>query len=218
MVPTDFSKAFDLVDHTLLIEKIINIGVRGAIVPWICDFLHNRQQCVRYNNINSDYIYIHGGIPQGTKLGPIGFQIFINSAAQDSDTEYWKYVDDLTFAENRMAIHQGCMQDDLDKLKQWSDDNLLKLNPCKCRAIQVFFNKTPMFSDLRIATEPLIYVSEAKVLGLWLQNDLKWNIHVNKMLEKANKTLFMLRTLKRFGFNSKELKIVYNYWLCETCP
>ena len=101
VVLTDFSKAFDLIDHTLLIEKIIGLGVRGSIVPWICDFLHLRQQCVKYNNILSDYVFLKGGVPQGTKLGPVGFQIVINDAVQGSKSQYWKYVDDLTFAENR---------------------------------------------------------------------------------------------------------------------
>ena len=92
VVLTDFSKAFDLIDHTLLIEKIIGLGVRGSIVPWICDFLHLRQQCVKYNNILSDYVFLKGGVPQGTKLGPVGFQIVINDAAQGSKSQYWKDI------------------------------------------------------------------------------------------------------------------------------
>ena len=72
VVLTDFSKAFDLVDHTILIHKIILMGVRKNIIPWICDFLHNRQQCVRFNNKLSDYLQLTAGVPQGTKLDPIG--------------------------------------------------------------------------------------------------------------------------------------------------
>ena len=81
VVLTDFSKAFDLVDHTILIDKIIRMGVRRNIVPWICDFLHNRKQCVRFNNTLSEDLQLTAGVPQGTKLGPIGFQILINDAA-----------------------------------------------------------------------------------------------------------------------------------------
>ena len=67
VVLTDFSKAFDLVDHTILIEKTICMGIRRSIVPWICDFLHNRQQCLRFTDALSDYVPLHGGVPQGTK-------------------------------------------------------------------------------------------------------------------------------------------------------
>ena len=74
VVLTDFSKAFDLVNHTILISKIIDLGVLRNIVPWICDFLHNRQQCVRFNKTLSNYLPLNVGVPQGTKLGPIGIQ------------------------------------------------------------------------------------------------------------------------------------------------
>ena len=103
VVLTDFSKAFDLVDHTILIHKIILMGVRKNIIPWICDFLHNRQQCVRFNNVLSQDIQLTAGVPQGTKLGPIGFQILINDAASDAECEYWKYVDDLIFTDLVMS-------------------------------------------------------------------------------------------------------------------
>ena len=212
VVLTDFSKAFDLVDHTILIEKMIRLGIRRSIVPWICDFLHNRQQCVRFNDVLSDYVSLHGGVPQGTKLGPIGFQILINEAAENSSSKCWKYVDDLTFADNSTCAHypSSSLQADLDDFTKWSKDNVLKLNPSKCQALQVYFGKNPLQpGDLRIGSEPLSYVNEAKVLGLYLENSLKWNTQVDNMLKKANKRLFMLRTLKRFGFSSDELRVVY---------
>ena len=103
VVLTDFSKAFDLVGHTILIEKMIRMGIRTSIVPRICDFLHNRQQCVRFNDVLSDYVPLHGGIPQGIKLDPIGFQI--NEAAENSSSKCLKYVDDLTFADESVRSH-----------------------------------------------------------------------------------------------------------------
>ena len=211
VVLTDFSKAFDLVDHTLLICKIIDIGVRRSIVPWICDFLCNRQQCVRYRNVLSNYVFLNGGVPQGTKFGPIGFQILINDAAKNASSQCWKYVDDLTFAENSSGGCSGSIQDDLNELTEWVMDNNLRLNPSKCQAIQVNFSRPPLpHRNFRIGTEPLSYVSEAKVLGLWLQSDLKWNVQVDKMLTKANSRLFLLRTLKRFGFSPEELRVAYS--------
>ena len=212
VVLTDFSKAFDLVDHTILIEKMIRMGIRRSIVPWICDFLHNRQQCVRFNDVLSDYVSLHGGVPQGTKLSPIGFQILINEAAETSSFKCWKYVDDLTFADNSTCAHNpsSSLQADLDDFTKWSKDNMLKLNPSKCQALQVYFGKNPLQpGDLRIGSEPLSYVNEAKVLGFYLENSLKWNAKVDNMLKKANKRLFMLRALKRFGFSSDELRVVY---------
>ena len=214
VVLTDFSKAFDLINHTLLIEKMINIGVRRSIIPWICDFLHNRQQCVKLNDTLSEYVFVNGGVPQGTKLGPLGFQILINDAASDAKTEYWKYVDDMTFAENRNVKQKGGLQEDLNKFQDWSETNGLKLNPSKCQALQINFGKSePLFSELTIGNEPLSVVNKAKILGLWVQNDLKWDAQINNMLVAANRRLFMLRSLKKFGFDKKELTVVLKSYL-----
>ncbi len=213
VVLTDFSKAFDLVNHNILIEKIIGLGVRGAIVPWICDFLHNRQQCVRFNRTLSDDRFLSAGVPQGTKLGPIGFQILINDAAEDAKVEYWKYVDDLTFAESKSRNKDGHLQNDLDDFVNWASQTGLKLNPKKCQALEVNFSNTPHNSDLRIGAEKLSCVDKAKVLGVWVQNDLKWQTQVDEMLKKANRRLFMLRSLKRFGFEQEELVLVYKCYV-----
>ena len=213
VVLTDFSKAFDLVNHNIAIEKLSALGVRGAIVPWICSFLNNRRQCVRYNQTLSDYAVLTAGVPQGTKLGPITFQIVINDAACNSNTSCWKYVDDLTFAENRLCKEDSKMQADLDDFLEWSETNQLKLNPTKCQAIQIcFMRNPPPHLDLKIGTKSLSFVSSAKVLGIWLQEDLKWDSQIDPC-KNANKRLFMLRTLKRFGFNTSELITVYRGYI-----
>ena len=131
VVLTDFSKAFDLVNHSVAIQKLIHLGVRGTIVQWICSFLNGRKQCVRYNQTLSDFCLCFAGVPQGTKLGPIAFQAVINDAALGGTAHYWKYVDDLTFAENRHSSELSNLQGDLDDFLHWSVTNQLKLNPTK---------------------------------------------------------------------------------------
>ena len=96
IVLTDFSKAFDLVDHTIHIERIIQMGLR-----------RNYQQCVRFNNMLSDYLQLTAGVPQGTKLGPIGFQILINNAA---------------------VSNIGHLLEDLHTFSDWAATNGLNLN------------------------------------------------------------------------------------------
>ena len=131
VVLTDFSKAFDMVDHNLLIEKYIHIGVRRSIVPWLYDFLSNRMQCVRYNSTLFDFVSLSVGLPQGTKLGPIGFQVVINDAVQNNSgpISCWKYVDELTMAENRTHPDSSQLQVILDSFSQWTENNSLSLNP-----------------------------------------------------------------------------------------
>ena len=64
------------------------MGVHSNIIPWICDFLQNRLQCVKFNNMLSDDLQLSAGVPQGTKLGPIDFQVLINDAAANAQSEY----------------------------------------------------------------------------------------------------------------------------------
>ena len=209
VVLTDFSKAFDLIDHNLLISKFIQIGVRESLIPWICSFISGRQQCVRYNQTLSDYKKLNGGLPQGTKMGPLGFQVIINDAASDADTNVWKYVDDLTLASNVSNVAKSTLQEDLDNFVDWSKNNNLTLNPSKCQGLQVCFMQNPPTPTLTIDDVPLNFVNCAKILGIWLQDDLKWDKQIKEMLKKANSRLYMLRNLKRFGFNPTELGIIY---------
>ena len=106
----------------------------------------------------------------GTELGPIGFQVVINDAAQDlgDKIKCWKYVDDLTLAKNRSFPQPSGMQVVLDEFNEWTN-NKLSLNPSKCQALQVCFKtNTPPHAELSIAGVPLSFVAEAKILGVWL--------------------------------------------------
>ena len=75
------------------------------------------------------------------------------------------------------------------------------------------FKRNPPVQNLQISGEALPFVSVAKILGLWVQNDLKWNTHVDNLLAKSSKKLFMLRSLKRFGFSTVELRATYNSYV-----
>ena len=155
----------------------------------MCDFVSNRTQCIRYNQAISEYKVFSGALPQGTKLGPIGFQVIINDDARDlgDKVECWKYVDDLTLAESRWFPQPSGMQVVLDELNEWTNKNKLSLNPSKCQALQVCFKtNTPPHAELSIAGGPLSFVPEAKILGVWFQNDLQWDKNINEISKKVN--------------------------------
>ena len=130
---TDFSKAFDRINHTLVLNKLIHLEVRPSIIPWIADFLTSREQCVRYNSICSTWLTLNAGVPQGTKLGPILFLVMINDVRPTGDNlAAFKYVDDLSIAEWRPSSQKSCLQDAIDGLTNWLMQNNMKLNPSKC--------------------------------------------------------------------------------------
>ncbi|XP_072022450.1 uncharacterized protein [Amphiura filiformis] len=136
LVVTDFSKAFDCVDHTLAIQSLCDLGVRGEIIPWIADFLTSRRQRVRYHSATSDWQTLSCGVPQGTKFGPITFIGIINSAAVNARTHSFKYVDDMSLAEIRTTNQPSKIDMDVRDLDDWANSNYLKLNPSKCKAIR----------------------------------------------------------------------------------
>ena len=186
LVVTDFSKAFDCVDHTLAIKSLYDLGVRAEIIPWIADFLTSRRQRVQYQSATSAWETLTCGVPQGTKFGPITFIGMIDSAASDSKTHTFKYVDDLSLAEVRPANQPSQIEKDVQDLDDWADSHYLKLNPSKCKVMQVCFMRDPPDPPvLKIAGKELEVVTETKLLGLTVQSNLSWDMQVDSMVGKA---------------------------------
>ena len=101
------------------------MGARPGVIPWICSFLSNRVQCVRYHNTLSDWSELSGGVPQGTLNGPTIFMALANDAArvEEPNKLALKYVDDLTIVENVFGKQISTIQHDLDKFEQWATEN-----------------------------------------------------------------------------------------------
>ena len=137
----DFSKAFDRIDHAILVRKLIHVGVRPALISWICSFLSKRQQAVKINDIISSWLPITAGVPQGTKLGPILFLLMINDLGLSTQLgcNRWKYVDDITLSDTLLRDQSSYLQSDLDRIHQWAVDNNMRPNPSKCKIMRTCF-------------------------------------------------------------------------------
>ena len=148
-------------------------GVRSEIISWIADFLTSRRHRVQYRSALSNWELLTCGVPQGTKFGPIIFIALINDAAEKSGTQSFKYVDDLSLAEVRQAHRSSQIDLDVQDLDAWANCNHLKLNPFKCKVMQICFKREPPSPpDLYIAGKKLEVVNETKLLGLIVQSDL----------------------------------------------
>jgi DNA-binding transcriptional regulator of glucitol operon len=210
VVITDFSKAFDLVDHNILMQKFISMGVRPSVVTWIASFLDGRQQCVRYRGCTSEWKQLNGGVPQGTKVGPLGFVVIVNDAAIDTPFVTLKYVDDLTLVESRSRSQSSVMQQHLDNFECWAAQNNMKLNPKKCATMKVSFLKNDQSEPpLTISNVPLQDVEVTKILGVYVSANLKWDKQVTEILKKANGRLYMLKLLKCFNLPHDDLVTVF---------
>ncbi len=207
----DFSKAFDRIDHNILVLKLLSLGVRGSIIPWVCNFLSNRRQSVKIDNFQSEWGFVNAGVPQGTTLGPILFIIMINDLElTSSNTNHWKYVDDVTISENVNRNEISTLQSDLDSIETWSRNNNMKLNGIKCKEMIISFLRNEIaIPRLRIDELTLELVESFKALGLTINNKLKWQNNTEAIVKKASKRLYVIRVLRRCGLSPSDLLLVY---------
>ena len=206
----DFSKAFDRVCHTTAVTKLLRLGMRPALLPWISSFLQGRKQQVLYDNTLSALAELSCGLPQGTRLGPIIFIALINDCFKEVESR-WKYVDDLSVTSNHSISTHSTLQQRIDSLSAWSDANCMKLNSEKTQIIKFNFNKrqalvsTPLKMD-NCTFEP---VQAVKLLGVWITSDLRWSLHVETITNKASQRLYLLSRLKACGIKADHLLKVY---------
>lgn len=127
----DFSKAFDTVNHQILIQKRDNYGIRGLPKKWFCSYLTNRKQFVTIGNSTSDYRPILCGVPQGSVLGPLLFLIYINDFVTSSTVfDFHLFADDsnLFYTDKNLNEVEDTVNNELTKVSVWLNTNELSLN------------------------------------------------------------------------------------------
>ena len=157
----NLSKAFDMVDHKLLIRKLNHYGIRGTALPWLIDYLHNRKQYVCINKINSKLAPITCGVPHGSILGPLLFLIFINDIVNTSKiTEIIIFADDtnLFFKDSNLDNLILKINKELNNISNWFKLNKLSLNIKKTNYI-MFEIKNKLTSQ----NNPLINIDEITI-------------------------------------------------------
>lgn len=217
MVMFDFKKGFDLVDHTTLITKMIQMGLTAQYTKWVCSFLLNRQQRVKMPDGSlSEWKQITCGAPQGTLIGPIAFLAMINDAARSTENRL-KYVDDLT-------IYQSCpidrvedrnkLQDLATEICQWANTNKMVINTEKCQVMHFYTAKRPLvLPDITLNGKSIPISSTNKLLGVKISNSVTWQEHANDIIVRGSKALYMLHVMKRYNPPQEQLLKVYTTYI-----
>ena len=135
----DYQKAFDTVPHKRLLEILIRYGITDPVLCWVQDFLSNRRQQILVNGCKSEIFEVTPGVPQGSVLGPLLFIIYINSMIDKTGSlDLFLYADDLKiYNEINTDEDVEALQQDLDRLYDWTQYSLLKFHPGKCVAMRL---------------------------------------------------------------------------------
>ena len=137
----DLRKAFDLVDHTMLIEKLKCYNFSALTVDLMKSYLTNRCQLVKYNDCPSNMLQVKAGVPQGSIIGPLLFLIYINDLSLhiSPNCDIDLYADDSTIHNSSHDINEINMylQESVDKVSQWCKNNNMCINPEKSKCMTV---------------------------------------------------------------------------------
>ena len=210
IVLLDFSKAFDLINHNILLEKLQAFGISAPILRWMAAFLLDRTQRVKIGNNYSHTGLPNGGVPQGTICGPKCFMIYINDLS--TPVPLYKYVDDSTLFEICEINSISLMQESVNIAAEWTNNNDMKINSEKSKEMIISYahgnigNEVP---NILIDGKVVERVDHVKLLGITLSNDLTWKRHVDNIVKKAGKVIYMLYQLKRAGVNQADLITIY---------
>ena len=199
---TDIAKAFDRLCQTLLCWKLDHIGLPPILVKWVESYLTNRYQCVLFNNAISRKYKVTSGVPQGSHLGPLLFNLFINDLPA-----VIKHCSILMFADDVKLCYsyndprkQNLVQDDLNNLLSWCRVNGLTLNIDKCK-VMCFSWRSLVTPNYVLDGAQLEVVSEYRDLGVLMDPKLSFVKHINAIICKARS---MLGFIKRWSIEFKD--------------
>ena len=195
VIYTDLEKAFDKVPHKYLIYKLKQYKLDPNVAQWIVSFLMDRQQRVVIDGSCSEYSNVVSGIPQGSVLGPVLFIIYINDLVGycEMDSSIFLYADDaklyrlITTENDRLTL-----QKDLQAIVYWINKYMLKLNEAKCKVVSYGRHIDKSFS-YSINGNDLENLDSYKDLGVIFDSKLKFGLHINEKVNKANAMLGIIK-------------------------
>ena len=195
---TDLSKAFDCLNHELLIAKLEAYGFDYVSLNLILSYLSNRKHRTKVNNSFSEWTDITSGVPQGSILGPLLFNIYINDifffVCEDGITNYADDTTPYAINDNYSELVKAIQLDTLTLLK-WFKINLFKLNADKCKLL--ISNKENDLS-IDVEGETIICQKSVKLLGIKIDNQLKFNEHISSICKKVSLKLHALARVSGF--------------------
>lgn len=199
----DLKKAFDTVNHSILLKKLDYYGIRGIANKWFKSYLSGRCQYVSINGHTSDIKPISCGVPQGSVLGPILFLLYINDLPNCSDKlTFHLFADDtnIYFSSNNLDLIQSTLNIELMHVSQWLCANRLALNIEKTNFV-IFHSprkKPDKIISLSINNKSVCQTNSVKYLGVLIDSNLSWKPHILELSKKIAKSAGILSKLRYY--------------------
>ena len=210
VIYTDFSSAFQSVNHGLLLHKLQNsYHLSGNALAWCKSYLSDREQRVVINGKCSQWTPVLSGTPEGGLLSSLLFVMYINDLPDSVKTDCVMFADDVKLY-TRIGSAADCdfLQRQLDNLQRWSRLWQLKLNPSKCKVMTLTLRRAPITGTFTVDGEQLERVKVMRDLGVFLDEKLTFAEHVNATVSKATRALGMLMRAFQTGKHGMSLRIM----------
>ena len=209
----DLQKAFDTVDHHILLKKL-DYGIRGKANEWFKSYLSDRQQYVSINGFNSTNKIMNYGVPQGSVLWPLLFLIYINdlhNAINYSITHHFADDTNLLLSNDSLKKLQKQVNLDLKFLCNWLKANKISLNASKTELLLFRHPNKKLNYEIKIKIDgkKIVPSDSVKYLGIIIDSHLNWHHHANELAPKLSRAIGMLAKIRHY-VDSKTLFMIYH--------
>ena len=210
----DLSKAFDTLEHSILLSKLEHYGVRGIPYLWFSSYLSNRQQYTLINSSSSSVKNVTYGVPQGSILGPLLFIIYINDVINStSQGHFLLFADDtsIIFSTNQWENPNSVLEVQMSKVCDWFNSNKLSINESKTSFMQFRTSNRQILPSItmKINGIDISKVEHFKFLGVTISETLSWNKHINNKCDSIAKVISIMSRLKH-DLPLEVLKTIYH--------